>query len=136
MTNLDELEKLARAATQERWEPRFWRSPIDWPDGETYLSLAAHGPLHKETNAGIFQVGADIEFIVAAQPRAVLTLLGEIRQLRTERAEAREVLEMYANACWSTEEHMCIPEYSHGHHLKGTPARALLARWQDGGKRE
>lgn len=82
MSDIDELEALAKGATQGRVEPRFSKAmPADCLD---------YGIVNLDTGKEICRVWErnDVEFLSAANPAAILKLIGDIRTLQAERDAA------------------------------------------------
>lgn len=99
--DIEELEKLAKAATPGPWE---WENPeTDNPraEGEWNSALRTveefpshYGPLskgilHAELDSND-NMDADAAFIAAANPQAILALISEKRALERDLTEARE----------------------------------------------
>jgi len=77
---INKLEDLAKAATPGRWSESIWTGRIEWPDG-VRATIMAHGPMHlyKEINE---EAIADAEFIAAANPATILTMISTLRRYR------------------------------------------------------
>jgi hypothetical protein len=75
--DLDELERLATAATPGEWE-EYGELDVNLP----YSLFSLLGPCSRTTLEPLS--GEDRSFIVAAQPSVILSLVSEIRRLREE----------------------------------------------------
>ena len=94
---LDELESIARAATQTKWLHQMWCGTLEHHDG-FHMSLFGHGPIHRESE--LSQATRDMDHIAAFYPPTVLELIARARLAeRLEKAldAARESLEVYAS---------------------------------------
>lgn len=92
MTNAQELEKLAKAATPGpwRWENGRLRAPDQTDSGiDEYVLCPDHDP--RTDRADIEASEDDLAFIAAANPAAILSLLSDLRAAR----EARDAAETF-----------------------------------------
>ena len=93
MTNPDELERLARAATPGPWE-QTGSSVCNWHDGTYELEVQVF-----RQEDGLAQVRADAAFIAAANPATILALLSANREMRTATPDLTAVIAWLKNGC-------------------------------------
>lgn len=87
MTDLDELERLAKAATKGPWRTHMLFSQGERPDvaicGDGTTVVAADGfPWHRAPWRDYAAVTNDAAYIAAANPAVILELVAELRRLR------------------------------------------------------
>lgn len=91
MTDTKKLREAAERATPGPWQERMWRGVLEWSDG-MWNSLLAHGPIHLERD--LDKAVRDMEFIAAANPQTILTLLDELDAARGAAEVLYETLEL------------------------------------------
>lgn len=89
---LDELVELEKKATPGPWNATYGT----YSDPGYYSADFAKGPDHKMGNDSVHLAKQDATFIATFRNTAK-GLLEEVKELRAENREAREVLEFYAN---------------------------------------
>lgn len=100
--NIDELERLARAATPGPWfsdqEGRVWRRhPSELYEnggsvaGDKPMATTSRGWFHEGSTG--FPSGTNADYIAAANPAAILELISINRELEVELAGLRDTIE-------------------------------------------
>lgn len=146
MTPLDELKALAIAATKGPWstyDNGFYAGVVSgyrkacgeeeamFGYGFTYETMICGGEPHE----GRF-TGVNAEYVAAANPERLLSLIEEIESLRKERDDYKEALEFYATAQGinimpvyrSTEDGLICVDNKRD---QGQIAREALNKWKD-----
>ncbi len=82
--DIEELERLAKAATQSRWRMVWPVMDQNREDGEPVPVYGVVGPSDSTEMVGAVPIGyeEDSRFIAAANPQTVIELCGEVRRLR------------------------------------------------------
>jgi hypothetical protein len=92
--DLDELERLAKAATHSEWRMVWPVMDQNREDGEPVPVYGVVGPSDSTEMVGAVPIGyeEDSRFIAAANPKVVLKLVADLRRARNDVAVYREDL--------------------------------------------
>ena len=79
MINLKDIAE--KATKSHEWGKIFRTFKEEWPDGRTYQTVAASGPLHKMSNEHNNPLFADMKYLETFNPATVLAMLEVIDSL-------------------------------------------------------
>lgn len=92
MSDLDELERLARAATPGPWK-NYSINPKVTPEHAIYSEWLEGIPEAQSSEIATLLTPKNAEFIAAANPEAVLALVARVREAEAVIAEARRAVQ-------------------------------------------